>query len=400
MAALTVEQALAQILSGVMPTATETVTIDDALGRTLAAPLVAMLTQPPFHASAMDGYAVRLADIAIGATSLRVIGEAAAGHPFVGTLGPRDAVRIFTGAPLPDGGDAVVIQEDCTRTGDTVSLDAAIPNAAHVRPRGSDFNTGDVLLAAGRTLGPRELALAACMGHGDVAVRTRPRVAIIATGDELVLPGQTPGPGQIVCSNHLGIRALCTRAGARADFLGIARDTPDSLDAHFARADGYDVVITIGGASVGDHDLVAPRLKARGIQLDFWKIAMRPGKPLMFARHGAQRYIGLPGNPVSSLICTRLFIVPLIRAMLGTSDAQDVTDANITTALDANGPRAHYMRATVATGRDGRKSVTAARSQDSSQLSVLAEANALIIRPIGAEAEPVDATVPIMMLDF
>jgi molybdopterin molybdotransferase len=233
-----------------------------------------------------------------------------------------------------------------------------------------------------------------------VSVRARPRVAIIATGDELVLPGETPGAGQIVCSNHLGIHALCVRAGAEATFIGIARDTSASLDAHLSQTRGYDLVVTIGGASVGDHDLVAPRLDARGIKLDFWKIAMRPGKPLMFARKNDQAFIGLPGNPVSSLICTRLFIVPLIKAMLGLKDDQARVDAVTTTALAANGPRAHYMRAKLLAGLDGRRIVTAAASQDSSLLSVLASANALIVRPIDDAPVAVGASVPVIQLDF
>jgi molybdopterin molybdotransferase len=317
MTALTVEQALSKILADVPVASPEDIHIEDALGRVLAEPLAAKLTQPPFDASAMDGYAVRTADVAILPGTLRVTGEAAAGHPFSGAVGRGDAVRIFTGAPLPSGTDAVVIQENCDRTGDRVTVREGQPDTSHVRKRGSDFKTGDVLLSPGRTFGPREISLAASMGHGVIPVRRRPRVAIIATGDELVLPGETPGSGQIVCSNHLGIRALCQRAGAEADFLGIARDTREHLDMHLARAAGYDIVITIGGASVGDHDLVAPALQTRGVTLGFWKIAMRPGKPLMFGQRGAQRFIGLPGNPVSSLICARLFIVPLIRAMLG-----------------------------------------------------------------------------------
>jgi molybdopterin molybdotransferase len=399
MAALTVEQALGRILDGVPLTVAKQVPIADALGRTLATPLAAGLTQPPFDASAMDGYAVRRADLAV-TRPLRVIGESAAGHPFHGPVGPGEAVRIFTGAPVPNGADAIVIQENCTRTANHVTANNVSIDGGHIRWRGSDFSKGDVLLEAGRNLGPSEIALAACMGHGHITVRAQPRVAIIATGDELVLPGETPGPGQIVCSNHLGIHALCVRAGAEATFIGIARDTSVSLDAHLSQTHGYDLVITIGGASVGDHDLVAPRLEARGIQLDFWKIAMRPGKPLMFARTDDQAFIGLPGNPVSSLICTRLFIVPLIKAMLGLKDDQTHVDAITTTELAANGPRAHYMRAKLVVGRDRLRVVTAAASQDSSLLSVLANANALIVRPIDGAPVEAGSSVPVIPLDF
>lgn len=402
MTALTVEQALAKILADVTVTLTETVGIEDALGRILASPLAATLTQPPFDASAMDGYAVHAADVAALPITLQVTGEAAAGHPFAGTVARGDAVRIFTGAPLPSGLDAVVIQENCDRSGSgaCVTVREGSPDPSHVRRRGSDFKTGDVLLNAGRPLGAREISLAASMGHGTVPVHVRPRVAIIATGDELVLPGETPGPGQIVCSNHLGVRAMCQRAGARADFLGIARDTLDSLNAHLDRAHRYDIVITIGGASVGDHDLVAPVLKARGGMLSFWKIAMRPGKPLMCGQLGVQRLIGLPGNPVSSLICARLFVVPLIQAMLGVTDDQGVQHAITTAPIEANGARAHYVRATLATRADGTKIITPARSQDSALLSVLADSNCLIVRPIGAAAVAPGAPVPVLMLDF
>jgi molybdopterin molybdotransferase len=397
MAALTVEQALEKILGGIAPTVSETVSIDDALGRIIASPLSARHTQPPFDASSMDGYAARRSS---ETSTLRVIGQAAAGHPFQGGVSKGEAVRIFTGAPLPDGTDAVAIQENCDRHGDWVTIPKSNLDPSYVRHRGSDFKTGDTLLEAGRTFGAREISLAASMGHGTVPVRRRPRVAIIATGDELVLPGETPGPGQIVCSNHLGIHALCTRSGADAHFLGIACDTRADLDAHLDRAAGFDVVITIGGASVGDHDLVAPALQSRGVTLGFWKIAMRPGKPLMFGQLGAQRLIGLPGNPVSSLICARLFVVPLIRAMLGTTEDQAAMEAITTAPLDANGPRAHYMRATLSTAADGTKCVTPARSQDSALLSVLADANCLIIRPIGANASLAGTAVPVLLLDF
>ena len=277
MAALTVAEALARILADVAPTAAETVAIEAADGRVLAGAVVARLTQPPFDASAMDGYAVRAADVARLPARLAVIGEAAAGHPFAGTIGAGQAARIFTGAPVPTGADAIVIQENAASDGADVIVRDGTTDLDHIRRAGSDFRAGTQLLTSGRRLRARELTLAAAAGAGEVAVRGRPRVAILATGDELVLPGATPGPGQIVASNHLGVAALAAGAGARPEFLGIARDTPASLAEHIARAEAADILVTIGGASVGDHDLVAPALQAAGMELAFWKIAMRPG---------------------------------------------------------------------------------------------------------------------------
>jgi molybdopterin molybdotransferase len=400
-ALLSVEEALRRILAGVEATPAEAVAIETARGRTLAEPLSALLTQPPFDASAMDGYAVGAADVAKLPATLTVIGQAAAGHPFAGTIGPGQALRIFTGAPLPAGSDVVVIQENTSRDGDQVTVREGTPDKGHVRRKGFDFEAGETLLGAGRRLGPREVALAAAMGHGTVPVRRRPRIAILSTGDELVPPGARPGPGQIVSSNHLGVAALAELAGAETQQLGIARDTRDSLDEHFARAQGADVLVTIGGASVGDHDLVAPVLEARGMALSFWKIAMRPGKPLMFGRLGAARVLGLPGNPVSSLVCTRVFLVPLIRALLG-SPPQDERplQARTAVALEANGPRQHYMRATTAAGPDGLAVVTPVRSQDSSLLAPLAAADCLLVRPPNAAAVAAGDLVSILPLDF
>ena len=403
---LTVDEALARILDGVAPTPAEAVAIEAAHRRTLASPLAALITQPPFDASAMDGYAVRAADVTHLPATLELIGEAAAGHPFAGTASRGQAVRIFTGAPLPAGTDAVVIQENAIqeRAGpDTAKVtvrDGSV-DKSNVRHRGFDFREGEVLLQAGRRLGPREIALAAAMGHGQVSVRRPPRVAILSTGDELVAPGMRPGPGQIISSNHLGIAALAEAAGAEVQLLGIARDTRESLDRHFAEAEGADVIVTIGGASVGDHDLVGPVLQARGMALSFWKIAMRPGKPLMFGQLGAARVLGLPGNPVSSLVCSRIFLVPLLRALLGEpAHAQHPVQARAAVPLDANGPRQHYMRATTTPGSDGLALVTPVRSQDSSLLAPLAEADCLLVRPSMAPAVPAGTPVPILPLDF
>jgi molybdopterin molybdotransferase len=399
--ALSVAEALQEILHGVEPTASETVPIEQAVGRVLATPLAARLTQPPFDASAMDGYAVRAADVARPPARLKVIGQAAAGHPYGGTVGPGEAVRIFTGAPVPNGADAVVIQEHTVQDRAFIDVSVAPPDPGHIRPSGFDFRKGEVLLKGGRRLGPRTIALAAAMGHAAVQVQRRPIVAILSTGDELVPPGEVPGPGQIVSSNHLGVAALAAQAGAETRQLGIARDTRDCLHRHLDGARGADVLVTIGGASVGEHDLVAPVLIQRGMTLAFWKIDMRPGKPLMFGRLGAQRVLGLPGNPVSALICSRLFLVPLIRALLGLPQDDPATrQARLAEPLEANGPRQHYMRVGLRTGLDGALEVVPARSQDSSLLAPLASADALLVRPPYAPALPVGADVSLLLLDF
>jgi molybdopterin molybdotransferase len=401
MALLSVAEALDRILARVAPTSAEVVAVEAAHGRVLAEELVARLTQPPFDASAMDGYAVRSVDLGTLPSTLEVVGQAAAGHPFSGTLARGQAVRIFTGAPVPSGSDAVVIQEDAERVGDRVRILAASVDRTHIRPRGLDFQEGSVLLAPGRRLGPREVSLAAAMGYGRLSVRRRPRVGVLSTGDELVAPGQMPGNAQIISSNHLGVVAMAEAAGAEVEFLGIARDLPESLDAHFANAPDVDVLVTIGGASVGDHDLVAPVLTARGMTLAFWKIAMRPGKPLMFGRLAQTRILGLPGNPVSALVCARLFLVPLLRALLGLSiEASAPLQARTAVELEANGAREHYMRARQRRGEDGLPLVRPVRSQDSSLLSPLAEADCLIVRAVGAPTVPVGGLVSILPLDF
>jgi len=401
-AALRVEEALSRILHGVQPTsAAEPRDLMDASGCVLAAPLTARLTQPPFDASAMDGYAVRAADVVTLPAHLQVIGEAAAGHGFAGRVEAGQAVRIFTGAPVPLGADAIVIQENVSRDGARITVNEGQVDPDFVRPRGGDFAAGQTLIPDDRRLTARDLTLAAAMGHGVLHVRRPPVVAILATGDELVLPGVTPGPDQIVCSNTFGLATMIRSAGGDPRFLGIARDTRASLEEHVERAKGADVLLTAGGASVGDHDLVAPVLTARGMSLDFWKIAMRPGKPLMFGRLGSQMVLGLPGNPVSSLICARLFLVPLIRAVLGlAAEPHRPIEARAAKPLAANGPRAHYMRATSRIGSDGVREVTPVRSQDSSLMGPLAEADCLIVRPIGAPALPAGSAVPVLLLDF
>ncbi len=400
--ALSVAEALERVLADVAAIPAETVPIGQAMGRILAEPIVARLTQPPFNASAMDGYAVQSADLSVLPMRLSVVGQSAAGHPFPGRLEAGQAVRIFTGAPVPEGADTVVIQENTDAAdGAVIIREGKTDLGLNIRPRGGDFSESDELLKAGRRLGARELTLAAAGGHGELNVRRRPVVAILATGDELVQPGKMPATGQIVCSNPLGVAALAAQAGAETRLLGIAKDTRESLAAHIEAARDADILITIGGASVGDHDLVGPVLEELGMSLAFWKIDMRPGKPLLFGRLGAQRVMGLPGNPVSALICARVFLVPLIREMLGLPrvEAAAVT-AQLTEVVEANGPRQHYMRAILGLGEDGSHVVRPTRSQDSSLVRTLSDANALLVRPPNAPALDAGTQVPVLLLDF
>lgn len=398
---LGVEEALARARAGIEPVEAETVPLEEAADRVLAAPLAARLTQPPFDSSAMDGYAVRAEDVGQVPCDLRLIGTAAAGHPFPGRVGSCEAVRIFTGAPVPDGADAIVIQEDARAGDGMVTVLEGAEHGAFVRPRGFDFSQGDVLLAAGRRLSARDLTLAAAMNQATVTVRRRPRVAILATGDELVAPGCAPGEGQIISSIPVGLAALISKAGGEPVPLGIAGDSLDSLHAHLERTSDADIILTIGGASVGDHDLVQAALTARGMSLDFWRIAMRPGKPLMVGRLGAQRVLGVPGNPVSALICARLFLVPMLERLLGLEQPDSgPVSVRLAAPLPENGPRQHYMRATLEASDDGVPNARPVRSQDSSLLAPLAQADCVIVRPPHAPpAEPGD-TVPALLLDF
>lgn len=399
-APLSVTEALARILDNVEALGTERVAIGDAHGRVLATPLSAGHTQPPFDASAMDGYAVRGEDIANIPARLCVIGESAAGRGYRGSVAKGEAVRIFTGAPVPDGADTIVIQENTTREGDIVTVGPGEIDPTYIRRRGFDFKQGQTLLEAGRVLNAREIMLAASMGHGEVSVRRRPRVALLATGDELVLPGTPPGPDQIVCSNPFGISALVAGAGGVAHFAGIARDTRESLNAKLDSVRDADIVVTIGGASVGDHDLVGPVLGQRGMKLDFWNIAMRPGKPLMFGKLAGQRVMGVPGNPVSSMICARVFLVPLIRRLLGVTDHGFGTrSAMLTVDMPANGPRQHYARAIVETSNGG-ETVRPVSSQDSSLIAALARSNALIVQAPHAPRTSAGTIVEVLLLDF
>jgi molybdopterin molybdotransferase len=401
MALLSVEDALAHVLDAAEATGPEPVAIERAHGRVLAAPLEALLTQPPFTASAMDGYALRAADIAALPAVLDVVGTAAAGHPFAGKVGPGEAVRIFTGAPVPEGADAVVIQENADRDGHRMVVREGAADPESIRPTGMDFRKGETLLAAGRRLRPRELCLAAAMGHGTLPVRRRPRVVVLSTGDELVPPGTKPGAGQVVASNHLAVAALAEAAGAEVSLLGIARDTREDLARHIGEAAGGDVLVTIGGASVGEHDLVAPVLRARGLALSFWKIAMRPGKPLMFGRLDGARVLGLPGNPAAAFVCARLFLVPLIWRLLGrpVEASLATVDVRLGAPVEANGPRQHYMRAASTPGADGFLRVSPLPLQHSSLIAPLAQADCLLIRAPYAPPAAAGSAASILKLD-
>ncbi|QAU50179.1 molybdopterin molybdotransferase MoeA [Bradyrhizobium guangzhouense] len=384
MALMPVSDALAAVLAGVEPLAEEMIALDQAFHRVLARDVAARRTQPPQDMSAMDGYAVRAADAAKVGAQLTVIGEVAAGRPFAGTVGAGQAVRIFTGGVVPAGADAVVIQEDTVADGKHITIKEAAVTGRHIRPAGIDFREGEVLLHKGMRLTERDLALAAGMNHPQLAVRRRPKVAILATGDELVMPGSTPGHGQIVYSNGYALHALARSEGADTIDLGVAADTLAATTSGIRRAreSGADILITTGGASVGDHDLVQRALTDEGISMAFWKIAMRPGKPMMNGQLGPMRVIGLPGNPVSSYVCGFLFLVPLIRALSGRQVIHHRRErAVLGRDVGANDQREDYLRARLQTRDDGTLLALPVNHQDSSLLANLAAAQALLVRP-------------------
>lgn len=368
---ISVAEALDHVLALGVPVGTETVPLRDAQGRVLAAPIVARRAQPPFRASVMDGYAV-----AGDFPAYRVIGETPAGGETIARIEDGEAVRIFTGAPVPDGATRVVIQEDVTRDGDQISLSSNADSQRYIREIGRDFQVGDKVEPP-RRMTPALVALAASMNAPDVTVFRKPKVAIIATGNELVMPGETPARSQIIASNSFALAAIAEAEGAEAHMLPIARDTKDSLEAAFALAAGADLIVTIGGASVGDYDLVGEVAGDLGLDRAFYKIAMRPGKPLMAGKLGTCAMLGLPGNPVSSIVCGHIFLRPLLRAMLGLPKTAIPTKAaELAEPVGPNGPRQHYMRARLADGK-----LTIAERQDSALLTVLADANALVVRP-------------------
>jgi len=384
MSLISVEEALAKVLSSARIMPSESVAIGSARHRTLAEDLKSTRTQPPFNASAMDGYAVKGDDVQSVGARLNLIGESAAGHAFHGVVQSGKAVRIFTGAPVPDGADTILLQEHATRDGDDVIVSEPETKGRHIRKRGLDFAEGQILLCKGTRLDARSLALAAAMGHGHVSVYKRPRVAILATGDELVEPGHAAGPDQIVASNHLTAAALVEAAGGEPIQLGIAGDSFASLERGIiaAESESADVLITLGGASVGDHDLVQSVLARRGMELSFWRIAMRPGKPLIHGRLGEMIIMGLPGNPVSSFVCSKIFLEPLLRGMQGDANAaQDPSEpAILGCAVRQNDKRQDYLRASLTKHADGLPVATPYDLQDSSMIRVMAEAGALVIR--------------------
>ncbi|WP_417243251.1 molybdopterin molybdotransferase MoeA [Celeribacter sp.] len=389
---ISVTDALNEVFTLCAPVGTETVALRHAAGRVLAVPATARRDQPPFASSAMDGYAVRDADAGQGAT-FTVIGEAAAGHAFDGPIGTGQAVRIFTGAPVPADTDRVIIQEDVTRTGDTITQDAPSTQNRNIRPLGGDFKSGDSV-AAPRRLTAQDVTLLAAMNVAEVEVSRKPTVALIATGDELVMPGETPNPSQIIASNSFGLAAMIEAAGGIARMLPIAHDTESALRQSFELAQGADVVVTIGGASVGDHDIVGKVASDLGLARAFYKVAMRPGKPLMAGRLDGALMIGLPGNPVSSMITAQLFLVPALHALMGLpATPAPRRTATLLADVGANGPREHYMRAQL-----GDEGIVPFDRQDSSLMSILSTANALLVRAPDAPAATAGETVDYIAL--
>jgi molybdopterin molybdotransferase len=389
---ISVDTALQHLFALARPMGVEQVPLRQAAHRVLAQPVAARRTQPPFDAASMDGYAVRQAEAEPDAM-FRVVGEAAAGHGFSGHVRPGEAVRIFTGAPLPEGLDHVVIQEDVRRQGDVITLERGLDEKRNIRAAGLDFHVGEKMQAP-RRLAPADIALLAAMNVAEVPVFRRPQVAVLATGDELVMPGETPGPDQIIASNSFGLAAQLEAEGAEVRLLPIARDTVASLRTAFELATGADLLITIGGASVGEHDLVSTAAREVGLNQSFYKVRMRPGKPLMAGTMGEIPMVGLPGNPVSAMVCGTIFILPMIRAMLGLpAEPAPRKTGRLAHDLGANGPREHYMRATQTD-----QGLVVAETQDSSLLSVLSRADALAVRAPDAPALPAGSEIPFIPL--
>jgi molybdopterin molybdotransferase len=401
MALLSVEEALARVLDGVEPLPPGTVPIAEASGRVLARDLAALRSQPPAAVSAMDGYAVRAADVAGGHAELKLIGEVAAGRPFAGHVGKGQAARIFTGGVVPPGADAIIVQEQTERRGDLVVIAGSAQPGKHIRREALDFARGDVLLRAGRRLSARDIALAAAMNHAEIPVRRRPKVAILATGDELVPPGTDPGPGRIVSANGLTLSAFARAEGAEARDFGIVPDRIEPMVEALERmrAWGADVLVTTGGASVGEHDLVQQALTREGMQLAFWKVAVRPGRPMMHGRIDNTRVLGLPGNPVSAYVCAVLFLTPLLRRLAGREDLEHVVESAVLgRELPENDERADYLRAKLERRDDGVFVATAFPVQDSSMLVPLAAADCLIIREPYAPAAAAGSRCAIVKL--
>ncbi len=394
-----VEEALARITGALTPLPAESVALTAARGRVLAEDVVSRRTQPPVAVSAMDGYAVRAADVANVPAELIQIGESAAGRGFDGAVAAGQTVRIFTGAPVPDGADCVIMQEDTKAEGERIVVDLAGAPGKHIRPAGLDFQEGEAGLKRGHLLSARDIGLAAAMNVPWLKVTRRPRVALLATGDELVRPGEPIGESQIVSSNSLSLAALVESLGGAAIDLGIAQDNADSLKAMAAGAQGADLLVTLGGASVGDHDLVQSVLGQEGLAVDFWRIAMRPGKPLIFGKLGDTPMLGLPGNPVSALVCGLVYLRPALLTLLGATDTDlPQSQAVLASELPANDHRQDYLRARLGQ-EDGRLVATPFGKQDSSMLSRLAAADCLIVRPPHDPPIAAGDTVAIVPLD-
>ncbi len=396
---ISVETARSQIVAAAAPLPAEQVALSQARGRVLAGDLAARVNHPPLAVSSMDGWAIRAADCQAAPATLAIIGESAAGKPFDGNVGPGQAVRIFTGAPMPAGADAVVRQEDAERRGGEVVVGTAVPPGKYVRTPGLDFAVGDVLLRSGTVLGPRQIGLAAAMNLVWLPVRRRPRVAILSTGDEIRMPGEPLGEAQIPGSNGPALVALIEAHGGEAVDLGIAQDSRQSISALLAGAAGVDLLVTSGGASVGDYDLVQDALAESGFILDFWKIAMRPGKPLMFGRLRDIPVLGLPGNPVSALVAALLFLVPMLRGFQGLPTDPPLATARLGCALPANGEREAFLRGSLAFDADGMGVATPFDKQDSAVLSGMSAADVLIIRPVDAPAAEAGDKVRILPLE-
>jgi molybdopterin molybdotransferase len=388
-ALMPVAEALSRVLADADPLPAQSVPLAQALGRVLSADVAALRTQPPADISAMDGYAVRSDDVVKAPARLKLIGEVAAGHPFQGAVGAGQAARIFTGGVLPDGSDTVVIQENALREGDNVVVNVSAAKGRNVRRKGLDFRRGAALLARRHLLCDRDLALAAAMNHACLPVHRAPRVAVLATGDELVMPGSSPTEGQIVYSNGYATIAMARREGCETIDLGIVPDRLDETAAAVRRArdQGADILVTSGGASVGDHDLVRDSLAKEGLALSFWKVALRPGRPMLHGRLGAMHVLGLPGNPVSAYVCSVLFLVPLINRLSGRTNVAPVLEpAVLGCDLPENDERADYLRARLAPGPTGAPIATPAPIQDSSMLAPLAAADCLLVREPHAPA--------------
>ncbi len=395
---LAVEEARARILAALSPTAAETVALPDGAGRVLARGVTARLTQPPADVSAMDGYAVRAADAVAGAT-LRMTGAAPAGRPFAGDVGAGEAVRIFTGGFVPAGADAILLQEDASADGTAIRVNETVTAGRWIRRRGLDFAEGAEVLPAGRRLTARDIGLAAASNNPWLAVHRRPRIGILATGDEIALPGDPIPPGGIVSSNAHALAALVKGAGGDPVVLPIAPDDTAAIADVAASAHAYDLLVTTGGASVGEHDLIQKALGGEGFELGFWKIAMRPGKPLIWGRLGRTPVLGLPGNPVSALVCGVVFLIPAIARLSGLPGAPPPTRRVITAVpLAENDRRADHLRSALSVDGDGRMMVTPARMQDSSMLATLARADALVLRAPHAPALPAGAEVEAIIL--